>query len=216
MVYSNDGTGEPPRPQEAMQQFDRQKFKALIHYVVSKCPPEHLGRTKLNKVGFYADMMTYLQLGRPLTGESYVKQPHGPAAKHLLSSLGELLGDGALQEQLVPYYGFSRYQYKSLREPDLTRITPEERAILDDVIQFVCVENTAQSISEHSHTDAWRAAQQGEEIPYFAATELFLEDGDVDERDRAWAEEELATRESEKPEYREVRGKSLRDVGLPP
>ena len=72
MVYSKDGAGGPPRPREAMQQFDRQKFKAMIHYVVSKCPPENLGRTKLNKVGFYADMRAYLQLGRPLTGESYV------------------------------------------------------------------------------------------------------------------------------------------------
>lgn len=211
MVYSEAGPGQTAAHREAMGQFDRLKFNAVMHYVISRCPPEHLGRTKLNKAAFYADMLSYLQLGRPMTRETYIKQDHGPVAFHLKSTLRELIFDGSISEQLVDHFGFSRYEYTSLREPDMSRISAEEKELIDEVTEFVCMQNTAKSISELSHTEAWRSARPGEELPYFAATEL-LSDAEVDEGDRAWADEELARREREKPKYREVRGKSLRDV----
>lgn len=211
MVYSELGSGRPEAHREGMEQFDRLKFNAMMHYVISRCPPEHLGRTKLNKAAFYADMLCYLQFGRPLTRESYVKQQHGPVAYHLQSSLRSLILEGAVSERLVEHYGFSRYEYKSLREPDTSRLSDEEKALIDEVTDFVCLQHSAKSISEFSHTEAWQSARLGEELPYFAATEL-LSDAEVDEGDRAWADEELARRDRERPEYREVRGKPLRDV----
>lgn len=209
MLYNDSTSGSSG---DAMQQFDRQKFKAMIHYMVSRCPPEATGRTKLNKAGFYADMLTYLQLGRPMTGETYVKQTHGPAAHHLRSSLRELIVEGALEERLVPYFGYSRYEYVSRRAPDISRISADEKAIIDEVTDFVCIQHSARSISEFSHTETWKAARQGEELPYFAATELLLDGDDVDEADRAWADEELQRRATERPKYREVRGESIRTV----
>lgn len=211
MVYNSSQFAESdPQLQEEMHQFDRQKFKALIHYVISRCPPESVGRTKLNKAGFYADMLSYLQLGRPMTGERYVKQSHGPVATHLHSTLRELILEGSLEETLVPYFGFAKYQYNSKRSPDLSRLSTEEKALIDEVADFVCMSNTAKSISEFSHTETWRAAHDGEELPYFAATELV--DAEVDEADFTWADEELRRREIERPQYREVRGVSLRTV----
>jgi hypothetical protein len=211
MVYS-DGTDADrrERPKGVMQQFDRQKFKALIHYMISRCPPESVGRTKLNKAAFYADMLWYLQAGHPMTGETYVKQSHGPVAEHLLSSLRELMAEGALEERLVTHYGFSKYEYIARNGPDLSRLSADERVVVDDVAEFVCLHNTARSISEFSHTEAWRSAKAGEELPYFAATELL--DTEVDEGDVAWATEELQRLGREKPRYREVRGKSTRAV----
>ncbi len=194
-----------------MEQFDRQKFKAMIHHVISRCPPENVGRTKLNKAGFYTDMLCYLQTGRPMTGETYVKQDHGPVAYHMLSSLRDLIAEGAIEERRVHYHGFSKFEYRAKTPPDLTRLSVDERMLIDDVADFVCLKNTAKSISEISHTEAWRAAATGEELPYFAATEL-LDDAEVDEDDATWANEEVQTIGRERPKYREVRGKSLRVV----
>lgn len=211
MVYNRDGAQSPRRPKDDMHQFDRQKFKALIHYVVSRCPPDSVGRTKLNKVGFYADMLSYLQLGRPMTFETYVKQSHGPTAMHLQSCLRELIVEGALEERSVNYFNYSKFQYVSRRGPDVSRFTAPELELVDEVSNFVCLQNTARSISEFSHTDAWQSARHGEELPYFAATELLAE-GDVEESDMAWADQELSRLDSPRPQYREVRGKSLRAV----
>jgi hypothetical protein len=211
MVYNDDaGANRRRRPKGAMHQFDRQKFKALIHYVISRCPPERVGRTKLNKAGFLADMLWYLQAGHPMTGETYVKQNHGPVAEHLLSSLRELLAEGALEERLVTHFGFSKFEYIARSGPDLSRFSDDEKAVVDDVAEFVCLRNTARSISEFSHSEAWRSARAGEELPYFAATELL--DAEVDEGDVAWASEELQRLGRERPKYREVRGKSIRAV----
>lgn len=208
MVYSDGRSADhTKRSREEMQQFDRPKFKALIHYVISRCPPESLGRTKLNKAGFYADMLSYLQFGRPMTGETYRKQDHGPVADHLQSSLRELIGEGKMQESLVHHYGFAKYDYRSTVEPDLSRISAEEKALIDEVADFVCLQNTAKSISEFSHTEAWRSARSGEELPYFAASELL--DTEVDEGDVAWAHGELGRLETERPKYRALHGQSL-------
>ncbi len=211
MMYSRSGAGRQRYPKEGMQQFDRQKFKALIHYVISRCPPDSVGRTKLNKTGFYADMLSYLQLGRPMTFETYVKQSHGPTATHLQSCLRELISEGAIEEHLVSYFNFSKFQYVSKYEPDLSRFTAPEKELVDEVSDFVCLHHTARSISEFSHTDAWQSARHGEELPYFAATELLAE-GDVEESDIAWADQELSRLDNPRPQYREVRGKSLRSV----
>src|SRR5258707_10432303 len=95
MVYSNSARGRRGKAlKQRMQQFDRQKFKTIIHYIVSRCPPDSVGRTKLHKAGFYADMLSYLQLGRPMTGETYLKQQHGPTAFSLQPSLRNRFGSG--------------------------------------------------------------------------------------------------------------------------
>ena len=47
------------------------------------------------------------------------------------------------------------------------------RAILDDVMDFVCVNNTAKTISEFSHNKAWELADFGDEITYNSVFNLF-------------------------------------------
>ncbi|TAJ39006.1 MAG: DUF4065 domain-containing protein [Reyranella sp.] len=210
-MYTRRKSATPPsRSTREMHQFDRQKFKALIHYVINRCPPEHVGKTKLNKAGFYADMICYLQLGRPMTGETYARQSHGPVAEHLQSCLRELIAEGDLDEKLVPYFGFSKYEYIARRPPNMSAFSDAEMKLVDEVADFVCLQNSARSISELSHTEAWECAAPGEELPYFAATQLLP--ADVEEDDRAWGAAEMATLAAQKPRYKEVRGKSLRDV----
>ena len=66
--------------------------------------------------------------------------------------------------------------------------------MVSDVIDDVCREHTAASISEFSHSHIWEAAEIGEEIPYEAALDCQL--GEIEPDDMEWAREEVERREN--------------------
>lgn len=164
-------------------QFDRQKFKAVVHYVAASTRPEELGRVKLHKILYFADMLTYLAFGRPLTGEEYQKQQFGPTARHLGVALKELTADGRLNVSRALFYGFPKDTFESLEQPRSDLLSRDERRLLDDVIDDVCA-RSAREISEISHTAAWELAAIGESLPYFTA--YLMAPAEVTDDDLAW------------------------------
>lgn len=150
-------------------QFDRTKFAELALYIAWKCPAEKLGAVKFNKVFYYADMLHYVMTGQPITGATYKRRERGPTTDQLLHALRDLSRDGSLKISEVPFYGFRKMEYRAQREPDLTRFSAEEIALVDDMIQFVCDGHTAKDITELSHNLAWESTEPDHEIPYFTA-----------------------------------------------
>jgi uncharacterized phage-associated protein len=176
--------------------FDRPKLKALVHYICHRAPnPRDLGTTKLNKILYYADTGAYLLLGHPITGERYIKQQYGPVSQHLLSIIEELE-----QERLIAVgdaTGYSIYKgeytprrYFSRTRPDISAFTADEISIVDEVLEDICLNYTARSISDLSHDLVWQTAEIGEEIPYYTALLRYL--GEVTSEDLAWARQMLA------------------------
>lgn len=171
--------------------FDREKFKALAHYVCWKCQddPSRLGAVKLNKSLWLADFAAYYQTGEPLTGARYVKRQFGPVPSAILSVLAELEREGAIRitERELPG-SYRQRQFLVLQAPQPGTFDAEELALIDKVIKTVCEEHTARSISEKTHDHVWKAAEIGEEIPYFT---IFAVPGEITEDEREWARSEL-------------------------
>ncbi len=160
--------------------FDYEKFRAAVHFVCNACNPEELGRLKLHKILYYADFLHYLDTGAPLTGEDYVKQQFGPAARHLNKALRDLQAEGLLEVRVHPFYGHEKQEFISLQVPASNRLTIRETALLREVTGFVC-RHAASEMSELSHSEPWQSAKTGERIPYFSAGELLpYEIGDDD------------------------------------
>jgi hypothetical protein len=174
------GAVMPPSPPRF--QFDREKFKDVVHYICAACSPDKLGNVKLHKTLYYADMLFYVKSGRPITGAVYQKQQFGPTAAWLSAALRELERDGRLRIDDVEFYGFRKKAYESRREPNLSRLPDEEKEYVDAAIKFVCHDHTAREISDFSHSGVWEAADMGEELPYYTAFSLFpveITDDDV-------------------------------------
>jgi len=170
-------------------QFDYMKFKEAVHVIAHLCDSEALGRVKLHKTLYFADMIQYVATGQPLTGATYRRQPKGPMASELGRALADLQREGALEISQQPYFGFWKDSFRSLRSPALYRFTESELALLEDVISFTCKGNSAKSISEISHTAAWEAAGNGEVVPYSQAILMFDSDDYDDAAEWALAEE---------------------------
>ena len=168
-------------------QFDREKFKDVVHYVVHhvcvEYDPEVLGNTKLHKILYYSDMLRYLDTGSPLTGVDYQRQRFGPTARHLASALRELEVEGRVSVTTRNYYGYSKSEYHALTKPDLSRLSATDIPLIEDIVGFVCA-RTATEISDFSHDDVWSSVPMGGRIPYYAAFAMFpaeITDEDVEE-----------------------------------
>jgi hypothetical protein len=191
-------------------QFDRTKFKNLVLYVCTNCDPDRLGAVKLNKVLYFADMVRFAGTGTPLTGARYRKRPHGPTTDALLPTLRELAQEGAIQIEEMDYFGYRKKVYIPRRAPDASFFNAQEKELIGDIIQFVCYNNTAKTISELSHNAAWEAAEFGAEIPYHTAIYLFP--SIVSEEAKEWARREVAEIETQRSQGREVVYTPLRQV----
>jgi hypothetical protein len=154
-------------------QFDLAKLKDVILYACSRCEPSRLGAVKLHKVLYFSDMLHYANVGAPLTGATYRKRPMGPTCDQLLVTLNELVRDGALKIRDVDYFGYMKKEYIVADRSHGELLSETGRAILDDVMDFVCVNNTAKTISEFSHNKAWDIADFGDVIPYNSVFNLF-------------------------------------------
>jgi Protein of unknown function (DUF4065) len=169
-------------------QFDRAKFKDAVLYTCHRCERSQLGAVKLNKVLYFTDMVRYAWAGAPVTGAIYKKRKHGPTTDQLLPALRELVAEQKLQINDVNFFGFTKKEYVALAEPDITRLGKEEIVLLDQVIDFVCSENTAKTISEYSHQTPWEMVDFGQEIPYHSA--FLLCPSEVSLEALEWAEAE--------------------------
>jgi hypothetical protein len=168
-------------------QFDRSKFLDVVHYICAKIPVEELGRARLHRALYLADMLRFTASGQPLTGEDYQKQPFGPSARHLPWALDTLQDGGALAVTGRTYFGFPKEDFVSRRDPDLTRLTVEELRLIDDVTDFVRG-RSAREISELTHGAAWEMLAVGDRIPYFTA--FYFYPVAVSDEDVAWGEAE--------------------------
>jgi uncharacterized phage-associated protein len=174
-------------------QFDRQKFRELVHYVCDQVDPDTLGAVKLHKVLYFADMWHFLRTGHPISGETYCKQHFGPVASHLLRTIEELEHDGALERHRVAWPGGTRTEFHTKQRVRTERLSSAEIAFVDEVIDFV-IRKTAAEISEFSHHQVWQAAELGEELPY--ATAFHMTPAEVTDADFDWAAEEYGRRAS--------------------
>jgi hypothetical protein len=173
-------------------QFDREKFKDVIHVVVdhvaARYGTEALGNTKLHKILYYSDMLKYLDSGQPLTGAEYQRQKVGPTARHLTWALNQLDAEGRVTTIKRNYYGYSKSEYHSHRSPDVSRLSESDLKLIEHMAAFVCAK-TAAEISDFSHDEVWASVPMGEHIPYYAALAMIPTDEISDEEVERAADE---------------------------
>ncbi len=168
-------------------QRDRNKLKALVHYVCWTVEPEVLGAIKLNKVLWVSDLWSYVHRGTPITGEHYIKRQFGPVSPSIPGLVRELETAKVLVTRRREVFEGEKVDYFALTEPDVSCFTADEMSIIDRAIYFVCYKHTAKGISDRTHDVIWELAEIGEEIPYAAMLASVL--GEVTPSDVEWAKE---------------------------
>jgi hypothetical protein len=163
------------------------KFKTLVHYICHRMSddPAKLGQTKLNKILWYSDVMMFKRRGHPITDTRYIKQTWGPVAKSLMPVLDQLHHDAIVVRRRETYPGGTHVKFFATEEPDISGFTPDEISLVDRLIDEVCYEHTAKSISDLSHDITWQMHEIGEEMLLYRSHVMRL--GQVTSEDIAWA-----------------------------
>ena len=168
-------------------EFDREKFKRLVHYVIWKAGKrDWFGATKLNKVLWFSDTRAYALTGRSITGATYTRHQFGPVPKAIMPVRSELQREGTI---VIGRQG-KLERITSDSKPDMGSFDLSEMAIVDWWIEHIANEHTAASISDKSHDYTWQIASLGEELPMFATFATRIREPSKDEV--AWGKEVAA------------------------
>jgi CBS domain-containing protein len=143
-----------------------------------------LGAVKLNKILWLADLSAFYETGEPITEARYIKREFGPVPARIVPVLRELEQEGVLTVRDVPHFNKRKKEYDVRVTPRTDFMTPQQKKLVDEVIQHVCDEHTAASVSEATHDHIWKAAEDGEELPLFT---VFAKPGKITENEREWA-----------------------------
>lgn len=150
--------------------FERDKFKELVLYLSERSEADpNFGETKLNKLLYFVDFVSYRELGKAVTGAKYQRLRWGPAATALLPIQTELETEGALVVRSGLRGAYMQKKPIALRAPDLSGFSGEEIALVDQLVEALW-DLGAVGVSDLSHNSiGWQLARDGEEIPYVTA-----------------------------------------------
>jgi uncharacterized phage-associated protein len=161
----------PGRQDEDMKTtYDERKFTELLVHVACRLQSDRSGgATKLDKVIFFADFAHVRRTGSPITGATYQKLEHGPAARRLRPVRDQLISKGDAELQEEEFLGFRQHRLVPRREADLSVFTQIELDTIDRVLADLDGLN-ARQVSDLSHEEAgWRLVEFGDDIPHEAA-----------------------------------------------
>lgn len=151
------------------EQFDREKFKDAMHYVVALAGDHPgFGATKIYKALWFAEGQIFMLHGRRIYGARFVRQEHGPVPKAAMPIRQELADERRVRIWQDRYHNRMQWRFRSLREPNTERFNKDELDALRYWTQHIDEDHTAQSISDESHDYAWEIAKMGEELPIHA------------------------------------------------
>ncbi len=162
------------------------KYINALLYFVSNCSNEKLGITKLNKLFYYLDFISYRDNKESVTGETYLHLQMGPFA----SELQDKIIKEAEKQKLITQdedeslkFG-KRNRYHALATPDISVFSDYEISLLKFICKTFKNWNTDQMIAQ-THSEApWVFSEVNKSLDYKNADDIeFFMNG----KEPAWA-----------------------------
>lgn len=163
----------------------RDRLREMILYISALCgEDQHFGVTKLNKILFYADFISFLRYGEPITGVEYMKLPQGPAPLYIMRVREEMENNKELVVRKQNVHTYVQHRLIPLREPRFDMFKARDVALINEIVEMLCDMN-ARDVSDLSHGRAWQIASEKGLIPYEA---VLISDAPLNSDDIAWAQ----------------------------
>ena len=151
-----------------------EKYLNALVYFVAKCGNEKLGVTKLNKLFYYLDFISFRDRQMSVTGETYIRLPMGPFAsnlqKHIIKSAEK---EKLIQQKADDSTKFGkRNRYKALSTPDLSVFDDYELKLLNYLCATFKNWDTSQMIAQ-THSEApWVFSKANQALDYHNADDI--------------------------------------------
>ena len=146
----------------------KEKYINALLYFISQCGNEKLGITKLNKLFYYLDFISFRDRKESVTGETYLRLPMGPFAAHLQGKVIEEAKEKELitQDEEESLKFGKRNRFQALGPADLSVFDDYEKKLLE----YLCKEfkewSTDQMIAQ-THSEApWVFSEVNKPLNY--------------------------------------------------
>lgn len=117
---------------------DTEKLRNLILYLSKKSEDDDsYAYTKLNKLLFYVDFLSYARTGKAVTNEQYQSNRFGPTPRGISPVVRDMEDKGEIEVKAVkvPFYKWPQKRPEAVLEANLDILTPEEIALADEVLE---------------------------------------------------------------------------------
>lgn len=148
--------------------FNMKYFKEVVLYIISKINGEQLGKVRLNKILWFADLSYYRRVGKTITNDIYIKKDFGPISSHLDAALNELQEEGKISHKTEIRYMNTMHIIKPCSDEYTFSLPSEERSVLNSIINSAR-KMRANDISEKSHDAVWENTPEDSPIDISAA-----------------------------------------------
>jgi len=150
------------------------KYLNALLYFVAECGNEKLGVTKLNKLFYYLDFISFRDRKISVTGETYIRLPMGPLASSLQKNIIKLAEKEKLIRQKIDdsaKFG-KRNRYQALVKPDTSVFDSYELKLLNYLCATFRDWDTGQMIAQ-THSEApWVFSKANEALDYNNADDI--------------------------------------------
>ncbi len=151
---------------DSAQQASQQKYQNSILYFIKYCNNQYLGATKLNKLIYYLDFISYRDRKQNVTGDKYIHMDYGPVGSGVNEVLGDLQKEGKIHIERVPYGENGTFNYAALSDPDMDVFDSYEKKLLDNICKEFILWST-DKIVDQTHLEApWFYSKPYDEVDY--------------------------------------------------
>lgn len=163
-----------------MEDAVRDRTSRLAHYIISSVKSHELGKTKLFKIMWFADVFHYRRYGASISGlEAYVRMPKGPVPKDIYPILRGLKDAGVLLERDANAGQSVRHELIAITKADPAKFCGTEIDSIHRAINLIRP-LSAQEASELTHDALWECLKDYQLMPVAAAAVI---PGDVTPED---------------------------------
>lgn len=152
----------------------KEKYINALLFFVSHCGNEKLGITKLNKLFYYLDFISYRDRKESITGETYVHLQMGPVASQLKNKIIKFAEERKLitqNEDASLKFG-KRNRYQALTPPNLSVFDEYEKKLLTYICKKFKDWSTDQMIAQ-THSEApWVFSDSNKSLDYKNADDI--------------------------------------------
>jgi uncharacterized phage-associated protein len=134
-------------------QISEEKYSNAILYFLKYCNNDYLGATKLNKLLYYLDFISYRDKSKSVTGDLYIHKDYGPVPDRIDDVIADLKLQSKIEVEEVPYKDNHKTNFVLKTDPDMSVFDSYEQELLAKICTEFSQWSTEKIVSQ-THLEA--------------------------------------------------------------
>lgn len=153
--------------------INKTKYYNAVLYFLHHCNNHFLGITKLNKLLYYLDFISYRDRKKVVTGDKYVHLDYGPVPSRIDDTIiPEMKKEGLLDIQIIPFKDAHTVKFITKVEPDMSAFDSYENRLLRAICEEFKDIKTEQIVSQTHLESPWYYSEMYDQIDFENAADI--------------------------------------------